>query len=204
MIFSVIKMPFFISYETLVNLWASDCQQLRWKVQYLGYDHREFSCAPPCSDIIKWYCQNYAEMLNETWWEAAIINFKPYLTIHETFRIVSSLPVLASCTMKCGSHVLILWKFTQGYCYKFIFSLPCSIVNGPLWLVMSVSTYPGWTAFTMRSSRGSASNARCCIKVRALTPTFDAWYVELGQPSARWFPDFAALKACANKEISYL
>jgi hypothetical protein len=113
-------------------------------------------------------------------------------------------PRLATCTMKHGSDVLILRKFTQVYCYKFISNLPSSIVNGPVWLVMSVFTYPGWTAFTMRSSRGSESNARCCIKVRALTPTFDAWYDDLGQPSAWEFPAFAALKAHANKEISYL
>jgi len=72
--------------------------------------------------------------------------------------------------------------------------LPCSMVSGPLWLVMSVSTYPGWTAFTTRSSRESALNARCWMKLKALTATLDTVYAELGQPSCSCFPSLALLQ----------
>ena len=78
-----------------------------------------------------------------------------------------------------------------------------SIVRGPLWLVMSVSTQPGWTWFTTMSSLGSLSIILCWILDReeginhitfpalsfthlesALHPIFDTKYVEDGQPAS--------------------
>ena len=71
-----------------------------------------------------------------------------------------------------------------------------------MWLVMSVSTQPGWTWFTTMSSLGSLSIILCWILDReeginlrtfphpfthlesALHPIFDTKYVEDGQPAS--------------------
>jgi hypothetical protein len=102
------------------------------------------------------------------------------------------------------SHILkhVLWECNRKewfVCMLLPLWLPCSMVRGPVWLVMSGSTYPGQMAFTMRSSRGSALNARCCIKLRALKATSDTEYAELGQPSC-WCVPFLALLQIHNEE----
>jgi hypothetical protein len=114
----------------------------------------------------------------------------------------------------CRMNVLSDWQVLkrvlrtcnrkEWFAYTFLpLWLPCSMVRGPMWLVMSVSTYPGWTAFTMRSSRGSASNARCCIKLRALTATLDTEYAELGQPSCWCLPLLALLQIQNEAKKAY-
>merc|ERR1712083_636682 len=53
--------------------------------------------------------------------------------------------------------------------------------------------HPGWTWLrTMSSSALARLNSLCCIRLKALQPTLDTIYVELGHPFSPWSPASAA------------